>query len=125
MSKHQPSVLVVEDDSWFAEQQLRTLRGAGFDARHASDGLRGMEEIDEALPDVVILDIFLPGPNALVLLHEIQSHADLRELPIIVCSNSVADVPLEKLKDYGVVGMLDKGSMTPADLIAAVKRVLI
>ena len=60
-----------------------------------------------------------------MLLHEIQSHADLRELPIIVCSNSVADVPLEKLKAYGVVGMLDKGSMTPADLIAAVKRVLI
>lgn len=118
------NVLVIEDDSWFAEQYKRILTEAGFRVRHAADGIAGMEQIDELLPDAVILDVFLPGPNAFVLLHEIQSHADLKSLPIIVCSNSAADIPPGRLDAYGVVGVLDKGNMKPVDLVAAVKRVL-
>lgn len=119
-----PSVLIVEDDDWFAEQQMRTLVAAGFAVNRAPHGLIAIEVIDRSKPDILVLDIFLPGPNAVALLHELQSHADLALLPIIVCSNSAADVPEGVLTAYGVRRAIDKTSMQPDDLVAAVKREL-
>jgi DNA-binding response OmpR family regulator len=114
------SVLIVEDDDWFAEQQMRTLAGAGFTVTHVPHGLAAIEALDRFKPDILVLDIFLPGPNALALLH-----ADLAQLPIIVCSNSAADVPEGALTEYGVSCVIDKTSMQPVDLVAAVRRELV
>jgi len=119
------SVLIIEDDTWFAQQQTRILETAGFIVRHAVDGLAGIEAIDTSTPDAVILDIFLPGPNALVLLHEMQSHADLASIPVVICTNSVAVLPQTSLTAYGVKAVLDKATMRPHDLVAAIKRELI
>src|SRR5690606_6736489 len=109
----------------FAEQYQRVLGDAGYLVRYAADGIAAMGLIDESLPDVIILDIFLPGPNAFVLLHELQSYADLRTMPVIICSNRAADLRTAQLKQYGVVDVLDKGRMRPVDLVASVRRVLI
>lgn len=122
--KAAPSILIVEDDTWFAEQHMRTLSSAGFSVRHAANGLAGMEAIDVLLPDVIVLDMFLPGPNALVLLHELQSHTDLANIPVIICTNSSSAIPIGTLQAYGVKQVLDKGIMQPNDLIAAIRRVL-
>lgn len=119
-----PRVLIVEDDSWFAEQQARTLQSAGFASEVVADGIAAIKALDASPPDAIILDIFLPGPNALTLLHEIQSYTDLAKIPIIVCTSSAADIPPGSLTRYGVRSVIDKASMTPGDLVAAVKREL-
>lgn len=119
-----PLVLIVEDDDWFAEQQSQTLAAAGFQISHVSHGLAAIEALDRLMPDVIVLDIFLPGPNALVLLHELQSYTDLGSLPIIACSNSASDIPPGTLERYGVRQVIDKTLMQPRDLVAAVKREL-
>lgn len=119
-----PSVLIVEDDDWFAEQQVRTLSAAGFSVDRAAHGLAAIGILDRSTPDILILDIFLPGPNAFALLHELQSYPDLGSLPVIVCSNGAADVPPGALTGYGVRQVIDKTHMQPGDLVAAVKREL-
>src|SRR5919202_4342953 len=83
-----PHVLVVEDDEWLAEQHVRTLMKAGINARYTPHALAAMEEIDVHPPDVLILDVLLPGPNAFTLLHELKSHVDLAMIPVILCTNS-------------------------------------
>lgn len=125
MKKQAPVVLVIEDDVWFAKQHGRVLEEAGFIVRYAADGLAGIAAIDEKMPDLIVLDFFLPGPNALVLLHEMQSYSDLSSLPVVLCTNSSIDVPTSTLDAYGVRVVLDKGSMQPRDLIAAVRRILL
>ncbi len=120
-----PSVLIVEDDDWFAEQQTRTLSAAGCKVTRVAHGLAAIEVLDRFIPDILILDIFLPGPNAVTLLHELQSYGDLAKVPVIVCSNSASDVPLGSLKPYGVRWLIDKTHMQPNDLVAAVKRELL
>ena len=122
--KTAPDILLVEDDVWLAELYMRTLQEAGFTYRHVPDGLAGIEAMDEAVPDVVVLDIFLPGPNGLVLLHEMQSYADLSALPVIVCTNSTTALPASSLAAYGVKSILDKSEMQPRNLVAAVRRAL-
>lgn len=119
-------ILLVEDDAWMSEQTKHNLeRALPCTVSVAPNGLEAMDEIDTRTPDVMLLDIFMPGPNGLVLLHELQSHADLAHIPVIVCSNSVADLPSKELAHYGVVDVLNKTTMHPEDVVAAVKKVLL
>lgn len=120
-----PMVLVVEDDEWLAEQHVRTLTMAGYKADHVVHALAAIETIDTKRPDVMIIDVFLVGPNAFTLLHELQSHPDLANIPVILCTNTADDISEEDVAAYGVRAVLDKTTMRPSDLIAAVKRVFL
>jgi CheY-like chemotaxis protein len=120
-----PMILVVEDDEWLAEQHVRTLLGAGFQAEHVQHAIAAIDTIDTKRPDTIILDIFLSGPNAFTLLHELQSHSDLAGIPVIICTNSAEDIAGEDLEAYGVAQVLDKTTMKPGDIVAAVKKVLL
>ena len=120
-----PVVLVVEDDEWFAEQHVRTLVRAGYSADYAPHALAAIEMVDAKRPDVLVLDVFLAGPNAFALMHELQSHSDLASLPVILCTNATEAIPSEDVAVYGIKAVLDKATMLPEDLAAAVKKVLL
>jgi CheY-like chemotaxis protein len=120
-----PMILVVEDDEWLAEQHVRMLRGAGFQADHVPHAIAAIDTVDTKRPDAIVLDVFLSGPNAFTLLHELQSHSDLAGIPVIICTNSAEDIASEDLEAYGVSQVLDKTTMKPQDVVAAVKKVLL
>jgi PleD family two-component response regulator len=118
------NILIVEDDAWTAEQHIRVLQTAGYQAEYVTHTLDAIEVVDVRPPDVIILDLLLTGQNALTLLHELRSHADLASIPIILCTNSADALASEDVAVYGVRQVIDKATMQPADLITAVKRVL-
>lgn len=124
MTKAQ-SVLIVEDDDWLAEQHGRTLQAAGYTVQFAPHALAAMDAIDNTRPDAIVLDLLLAGPNAFTLLHELQSHTDLAAIPVILCTNSADQIASEDIAAYGVRIVLDKATMHPDDVIAAVKKVLL
>lgn len=115
-------VLIIDDDTWFAESMARRLKGAGFTVHAARDTLAGLACIDEEKPHLVVLDMFMPGPNGIVLLHELQSHTDLAALPVVVCTNAAASLDEATLRPYGVRKLLDKTTMEPEDVVAAARR---
>lgn len=118
------SVLIIDDDQWLAAQHAQALTKAGFTVHTAEHAIDGIEAIDKTHPAVIILDIFMPGPNGIILMHEIRSHSDLAHVPIIVCTNSASDIPHGNLTKYGVSIILDKTTMHPTDIVAAVRKVL-
>jgi CheY-like chemotaxis protein len=122
---HSYTVLIVDDDEWLAKQYERTLIQAGFHTFFAPHALAAIELLDDKKPDAIVLDLFLAGPNALTLLHEIRSHIDLASIPVILCTNSTDVVIAEDVASYGVELVLDKTIMQPQDLVAAVKKVLL
>jgi DNA-binding response OmpR family regulator len=119
-----PYVLIVEDDEWLAQQHARTLGEAGIRAELAPHALAAIDSIDANIPDVLVLDLLLAGPNAFTLLHELRSHADLATIPVILCTANAEGIATEDIAAYGVRQVLDKATMLPRDLIAAVKKVL-
>ena len=119
-------VLLVDDDTWLADQAARYIRRElACEVLCASNGVEAMEILDEQRPDVIVLDLFMPGPNGLVLLHELQSHHDLASIPVVLCSNNASAVTLDELAAYGVVNLLDKGTMHPEDLVGALRKALV
>lgn len=120
-----PYVLVVEDDEWMAGQHIRTLQAAGIQADFVQHALAAIDALDARRPDVLVLDVLLPGPNVFTLLHEMRSHGDLAGIPVILCTATADQLAGEDIATYGVRTVLDKTKMHPDDLVKAVKRVLL
>jgi len=121
----QQTVLVVEDDAWLAEQQVRVLEKAGFSAQASPHAIDAITIIDVACPDAIVLDVLLTGTTAFALLHELQSYGDTGTIPVILCTNLAGDLSLENLQPYGVRRILDKTTMLPDDIVTAVRSVLL
>jgi len=77
-----PRVLVVDDDLTVAEVVLGYLRRDGFEAAHAADGLSALAIAASAPPDLVILDLMLPGIGGLEVCRRLR--ADRPDLPIVM-----------------------------------------
>lgn len=119
------TILIVEDDKWFAEQHARVLSMAGYKTFISQHALAAIQAVDDVHPDVIILDVLLTGSTAFALLHELQSYGDTGKMPIVLCTNLATEMSLEDLKPYGVKKILDKAVMKPDDVVAAVRSVLI
>ena len=116
-------VLIIEDDVWLAEQFQRTLQLAGYESRIVPSGHLAMEMIDETPPKAIILDVLLTGGTAMTLLHELQSYADTAQIPIVLCTNLASQITLNEVAPYGVKRILDKTTMHPDDIVAALRSV--
>jgi CheY-like chemotaxis protein len=119
------AVLLVEDDPWLAELEVSVLTEAGYDVTHSPHAPSAIAKIDEKQPDVIILDVLLTGSTAFALLHELQSYGDTKMVPVILCTNMAENLKLEDLKTYGVRRIVDKSTMQPDDLPAAIRSVLL
>jgi DNA-binding response OmpR family regulator len=119
------NVLLVEDDAWLATLEVAILTEAGFDVTHAAHAYTAIERIDDAPPDVMIVDMLLSGTTGLALLHELQSYVDTKNIPVIICTNLADSLTVSDLAAYGVRRIVDKTTMHPSDLVAAVRAVLL
>lgn len=119
------SILIVEDDKWLAENYSRSLISAGYDTTISLHAIAAINIIDDIHPDAIVLDVLLTGSTAFTLLHELQSYDDTGKIPIIICTNLASELSIDDLVPYGVNKILDKTTMMPDDLIAAVKSVLL
>lgn len=117
-------VVVVEDDQWLAEHYLRVLRRANYEAYHAPHAVAAIDIIDQVQPHAIVMDVLLTGTTALALLHELKSHEDLADIPIVLATNLADQIALDDVKSYGVKRILDKASMHPEDIEVAVRGVL-
>ena len=114
-------VVVVEDDRWLAEHYLRILRRAGYETYHASHALGAIDIIDDVRPHAILLDVLLTGTTALALLHELQSHDDLADIPVVLATNLADQIELDDVASYGVKRILDKATMHPEDVVVAIR----
>ncbi|MBR2659547.1 response regulator [Candidatus Saccharibacteria bacterium] len=116
-------VYIIDDDKIFAECLERFLRVAEKDmtqfiVKHFSNVIDAVAEMNGEVPDVVFLDILLDGPDGFTLLNEMASYDDTARVPIVIVSS--LDIRRD-LKDYGVVAVLDKATMTPEEVGAVLR----
>jgi two-component system response regulator BaeR len=117
-------IYIIEDNPWQAEQFSRVLTGAGYTTQLFTNGIDAIAAIDEAKPNVIVLDMLLAGTTGLTLLHELQSYTDTGVIPVVLCTGLAEDVDLKELAPYGVRRILDKMTMQPDDIVTAVRSVL-
>lgn len=109
-------ILVVDSDEVFGECVLDTLKKNGFDGHLSKNAIVAINDISDAVPDLVFLDPILTGPDGFTFLNEMASYADTLNVPIVVVSEK--DFSSFDLSEYNVVGVLNKNKMKPEEILS-------
>jgi DNA-binding response OmpR family regulator len=85
------SILVVEDDEIVARTIERCLRGGEFHVRVANSGVEGLRTARREVPDMVILDVIMPGMDGYAVCREMRADPILSEIPILFLTARTKD----------------------------------
>lgn len=100
-------MLVVEDEPPLRELITVTL-GASFECREAGSGERALEMLREQVPDLVVVDVMLPGKDGIEVVTEMRDDDALRDVPVIVLSAWQAPADVERALGAGADRFLSK-----------------
>lgn len=116
-------VLVVEDEAAIAELIALNLRHAGFEVVVASDANAAQDELDQVLPDLVLLDWMMPGTSGVALAKRWRSQPRTRDLPVIMLTARAEESDKVAGLDAGADDYLTKPFSTQ-ELMARVRALL-
>src|SRR6187402_1757682 len=121
--KHQPRVLIVEDEPAIAELIAVNLRHGGFDPVVAEDSVSAQREIDAVLPDAILLDWMLPGQSGLALARRWRADARTKPVPILMLTARGDEPDKVAGLDAGADDYITKPFSTQ-ELLARIRAVL-
>jgi DNA-binding response OmpR family regulator len=117
-------LLWVEDDSFLSEIMARKLSSEKCALMHTSNGEEALTLLTKELPDIILLDILLPGMNGFELLEKIKANPKTKDIPVVMLSNLSQQSDIDKSKKLGAVKFLVKASMKLDEIIAEIESVL-
>ncbi len=117
------SLLMVEDDPLIRRAFVIRLESMGYQVHSAANGESALELIHERTPDLVLLDVSLPGDDGFVVARRIRELAVTANVPIIFVTASQRPDLRKRALGLGAVGFLQK-PFHAADLAAAIRTTL-
>ena len=114
------SILVVDDEDTIREVVRRYLEREGFSVREAADGYEALDAIQEAQPDLIVLDLMLPGIDGLTITQHIRQD---RQIPIIMLTAKGEANDRIRGLDLGADDYVTK-PFSPQEVISRVRAVL-
>ena len=114
----------VEDDAGIREIETYALQSTGFQARGFEDGAAFQEALKSQLPELIILDVMLPGKDGVTLLRELRAAPATRDIPVIMATARGAEYDKIQSLDLGADDYLVKpfGVMEMVSRVRAVLR---
>jgi two-component system response regulator ResD len=116
-------VLVVEDDGPIRDLVRYHLVRAGYAVDTLADGEQALHHLFASRPDVLILDLMLPGRSGLEVLREVRGESSTRDLPVIVLTARTAEMDRLLGFEAGADDYLGK-PFSPRELVARVSALL-
>jgi two-component system phosphate regulon response regulator PhoB len=118
-----PTILVVEDEPAIRELLKVNLTDAGYDVKEAADAESAQARLNEALPDLVLLDWMLPGQSGLAWAKQLRADTRTRDLPIIMVTARSDETDRVSGLEAWVDDYVTK-PFSPRELKARIKSVL-
>ena len=117
-------ILLVEDEEIMIDILQRKLTQEGYKVSVARDGEEGLKMMKEVKPDLILLDIIMPKMGGFEVMEQMAKEPELRDIPVIVISNSGQPVELDKAQKLGAKDWLIKTEFDPQEVIEKVKKQL-
>lgn len=113
----------VEDDASIRDIEVYTLRSTGFESKGFEDGDAFWQELHNEKPELVVLDIMLPGMDGITILKKMKEDAEFKDIPVILATAKGEEYDKVQGLDLGADYYLTKpfGVM---ELVSCVKAVL-
>lgn len=117
------TVLLVDDDADSRAICATILQHHGFAVIEADDGMAGLRMARDTLPDVVLMDVNLPGMDGWSATRELKGSNDTTQIPVIIFSARATMEDRDRGRGAGCDGYLVK-PCSPTKIVAEVRRVL-
>jgi DNA-binding response OmpR family regulator len=117
------SVLVVDDDPDVCDLVTYKLEQSGFDVRRASDGDQALREVAKKVPDLVLLDVMMPGVSGLEVLELWRADETTAAMPVIMLTAKAQENDVERGFELGADDYVIK-PFSPRELVRRVTAVL-
>lgn len=118
------SILIVEDDKFLRDLLVHKLEEAGYSIEVAIDGEEGLKKIEQMKPNLVLLDLILPGIDGFGVLEQMRKSGLLDKSPVIILSNLGQQEEVERGLGLGARDYMIKAHFTPQEVAERIKKVL-
>lgn len=118
------SILLVDDDSFITAVYRTKFQNEGYAVEVATDAEQALASIGEIIPDLVILDLQMPGLSGVEVLRRLRAESKTRAVPVVVFTNAFVGSLVDQAWKAGATQVLNKGNCSPNELLDAVRRLL-
>ncbi len=123
ITSHGGTVLVIDDDFTMRDALSRLLTPEGLWVAVATDGVEGLQMARTLHPDVIALDLLMPGVDGWSVLHRLRAEEALKTIPVLVLTGKdLSGEEVSRLHAAGVQTVLRKGTASKDELLALFRR---
>ena len=115
-------ILLIEDEELLISVLQKKLSNEGYEVSVARDGEEGLKMMEQALPDLILLDIIMPKKGGFDVLEDMSKDENLSKIPVIIISNSGQPVELDRAKRLGAEDWLVKTEFDPQEVVDKVAK---
>ena len=117
-------ILLIEDDMALANLYKMELESKGNIVVHVAEGSQAVDSVRQNTPDIVLLDVMLPGKNGLEILQEIRDSADIKGVKVIMLTNFGNEENVSTALELGALDYIMKYKITPSEMSAKISSFL-
>ena len=117
-------VLIVEDEAPLRMALSDKLKNDGFEVFEAEDGAVGLELVASEKPDLILLDLMMPGVDGLSVIKRLKESEETKEIPIMVLTNSSGTDTIMDVVTHGVNDFIVKSDWSISDILTKVREKL-
>jgi len=117
-------ILIIEDDKFLLKVIKKKLLIENYTVIEAMDGEQGIKSVKREKPDLILLDLILPGIDGFEVLTKIKKDKELSKIPVIILSNLGEKEDINKGLKMGAIDYLIKAHFTPGEIVGKIEAAL-
>lgn len=115
-------VLVAEDDKFLSGVYKNKLTKEGFEVILVMNGREVLAAARQKKPDIILLDLIMPGKDGFEVLKELKNDADLKDIKVIILSNLSQEEDKKRVMDLGALDYVVKANVSFREIVETVKH---
>lgn len=124
MAEEFKKILVVEDDTFLNKAFVKKIASSGFSVVSVSNGIEAVGVAQKEMPDLILLDLMLPGRNGFDILADFKKDEKLKNTPVIIMSNLGQDEEVQRGLSMGASEYLVKTNIRLEDVVDKIRNYL-
>lgn len=117
-------ILLVEDDNFLADLLVLRFKKENFLFELAKDGEESLEKARSLKPDLIVLDLVLPGISGYEVLTQLKADKELASVPVLILSNLGQKDEIERGLRLGAVDFIVKAAFDLDQIVDKIKKLL-
>lgn len=115
-------ILIIEDEDIVSTLIQKKLSQLGYDVLVSRDGQDGLKTMRKEKPDLILLDMVMPKVGGLEVLEQMVKERKLKNIPVVVISNSGQPVEIDRAQKLGAKDWLVKTEFDPQEVVDKVVK---